>query len=174
MTRRPTLLLAISIVSLASCATITPTASSATAQSQATRSDSLQVPARFVPIIREASEAYRIDPALIATVVYKESRFDPNAVSSRGAQGLMQLMPRTAKYLGVSDPFDPRQNILGGTRYLREMLDEFDGDVDVALAAYNAGPQAVKRAGLVPPTAEADEYVRFIRAFYRGSGTVAG
>lgn len=132
--------------------------------------ESLTVPGVLIPHIREASQRYGIDPELIAVVAFKESGFDPRAVSPRGAVGLMQLMPRTAAYLGVADSYDPRQNILGGTRYLREMLDEFEGDVELALAAYNAGPTAVKRAGGAIPTTEAVEYVRFIRARYRGNG----
>lgn len=165
---RITAAFAFASLSLAGCSTID--ASSHQTRSIRSADTRVAVPVRFVPHIREASEKYRVDPALIAAVVYKESRFDPHAVSSRGAQGLMQLMPRTASYLGVKDAFDPRQNILGGTRYLREMLDEFDGNVDVALAAYNAGPVAVRRAGLVPPNSEAEEYVRFIRSRYSGNG----
>lgn len=160
-------ILASAAIALSACATV-PSAQGAS--SEVRRSFAVPVPEAYGGMIAEAAAAYRIDPELLATVAYKESRFNPRAVSPRGAQGLMQLMPRTARYLGVTDAFDPRQNLLGGSRYLREMLDEFGGNVDLALAAYNAGPQAVKKAGLVPPTAEADEYVRFIRARYHGSG----
>lgn len=95
---------------------------------------------RYAKYINEAAAKYDLDPALIAAVIQQESTFNPNAVSSAGAQGLMQLMPGTAKEMGVKDPFNPRQNIMGGAKYLRKMLDMFDQDVKKALAAYNAGP----------------------------------
>ena len=97
-------------------------------------------------------------------VIKTESAFDQWAVSSKGAQGLMQLMPSTARRFGVSDPFNARQNIFAGTRYLRILLDLFQGDVDLALAGYNAGENAVRRYGGIPPYRETRNYVRKVRA----------
>ena len=123
------------------------------------------VPKELRPIIDEAARKYALDPELIAAMTFHESAFDVRAVSSRGAQGLMQLMPRTARALGVRDAFDPRENILGGAKYLRQMFDLFSGDLDKSLAAYNAGPEAVKRKG-VAATDEAVRYVRIVKGYY--------
>lgn len=123
------------------------------------------VPSSIAPIIVEAAKKHGVDPKLVAAVAFRESRFDPHAVSRIGAEGVMQLMPRTARAMGVSDSFDARQNIQGGTRYLKQMLDTFHGDIDLALAAYNAGPEAVKKLG-VGATQEAVEYVAAIRSYY--------
>lgn len=112
------------------------------------------------------AQAQRIDPALIEAIIESESGFDPNATSRAGARGLMQLMPQTAAGLGVTDPYDAAQNVRGGTRYLRTLLDRF-GDVELAVAAYNAGPGAVERYGGVPPYAETQRYVRNVLARYR-------
>jgi soluble lytic murein transglycosylase len=95
--------------------------------------------------IKSAARKYSLDPSLIRAVIKVESAFDPNAVSWAGAQGLMQLMPGTASLMQVRDPFDPKQNIFGGSRYLRCMLDRFDGDLKLSLAAYNIGPERVAR-----------------------------
>ncbi len=108
-----------------------------------------------------AASAYGLAPELVHAVAWRESRFRHDAVSSAGATGVMQLMPGTARTLGV-DRFDLRQNIYGGTAYLRRMLDEFGGDVGLALAAYNAGPAAVRRYGGTPPYAETQQYVAAI------------
>jgi soluble lytic murein transglycosylase-like protein len=129
-------------------------------------SASVRAPEEFAPVIAEASRAHGVDPRLVAAVVRRESAWNPNAVSRVGASGLMQLMPATARFLGVRNVFDPRENIFGGTRYLRKLLDTFDGDLDLALAAYNAGPGAVARYRGVPPYRETRAYVAAVRGSY--------
>ena len=121
----------------------------------------------MVILIAQAAVKYSVDPELIRLVIGKESRFKPNARSHKNAQGLMQLIPDTAKRFGIKNPYDPQQNIEGGTRYLKWLLDRFDGDVKLALAGYNAGEQAVKRFGnQVPPYKETTQYVNEIAAAY--------
>jgi soluble lytic murein transglycosylase-like protein len=117
--------------------------------------------------IREAAYVYQVHPDLIGAVIQAESAGDPRAVSRKGAQGLMQLMPATAERLGISDPFDPRQNILGGTCYLRFLLDTFRGDITLALAAYNAGEMAVFRHRGIPPYRETREYLWKVARSYQ-------
>jgi len=111
---------------------------------------------------------YRLDPPLIKAVIRAESAWNPRAISRAGAQGLMQLMPGTSKDMDVDDPFDPAQNIEAGTRYLRSMLDKFNGDLVIALAAYNAGPRAVEKYGGVPPYGETRRYIKRVLRYYRG------
>ncbi len=114
-------------------------------------------------LIKEAAKAYKLEPALIKSVIRMESGFDPFAVSRVGAMGLMQLMPEVAKELGVSDPFDPRDNIMGGARLLRDLLDRHKGNLKLTLASYNAGPGAVaKYRNKVPPFKETRNYVKRI------------
>jgi soluble lytic murein transglycosylase-like protein len=124
------------------------------------------VPQYLAAIINDAAKQYSVDPNLIAAMTYRESAFNPNAVSSRGAQGLMQLMPKTARALGVRDSFDPRDNIFGATRYLKTLLDRFHGNVDLTLAAYNAGPELVAKVG-PRATQEAIDYVAAVKSFYQ-------
>ena len=114
--------------------------------------------------VEEAARLHQVSPDLVKSVIAVESEFDQWAVSSKGARGLMQLMPATARLLGVADSFDARQNIFAGTQYLRSLLDQFGGDVALALAAYNAGPGAVLRHGGIPPYRETRGYVQKVQA----------
>lgn len=123
-------------------------------------------PEGFDLLIRRAARRNGIPPAMVKAVVKAESNFQPFAVSHKGAQGLMQLMPATAEDLGVEDPFRAEENILGGSRYLRAMYDRF-GDWEHALAAYNAGPGAVEKHGGIPPYAETQQYVERVLHYYR-------
>jgi hypothetical protein len=129
------------------------------------RADGTPVSGDYEAIIQRAAEKHGVDPKLVRAVVHAESGFNPRAQSPVGAQGLMQLMPSTARALGVSDPFDPAQNVDGGTRYLKSLLDRF-GDATKAIAAYNAGPSRVERYGGVPPFPETQSYVRRVRKFW--------
>lgn len=115
---------------------------------------------------REA-ERYGIDPNLVRAVIYVESGENPKAVSPKGAEGLMQLMPGTAKELGVGNAFRPRENVQGGVGYLASLLQRFGGDLELALAAYNAGPGAVERHGGIPPYPETQTYVKRVLEIYR-------
>jgi len=114
-------------------------------------------------IIQEAAAEYDMDPNLIHAVMQAESAFHPYAVSRAGAEGLMQLMPELSDEIGVNDAFDPRENIRGGARYLKRLLDHHDGNIDLALASYNAGPGNVERYGGVPPFRETRNYVKTIK-----------
>lgn len=118
-------------------------------------------PAAYAPMLDRAAAAHGLSPALLEAVVWQESRWRPSVRSRAGAIGLAQLMPGTARDLGV-DPLDPSLNLLGGARYLRQQLDRFGGDVELALAAYNAGPGRVQRAAGIPRIAETQAYVRSI------------
>jgi hypothetical protein len=127
----------------------------------------------FASLIQATSERYGVDTRLIEAIVQTESAGNPMAVSPKGARGLMQLMPERAALLGVRDSFNPSQNVDGGVRHMRDLLQGFSGDVTLALAAYNAGEAAVRSYGGVPPFAETREYVRRVRALYDGGGALS-
>jgi soluble lytic murein transglycosylase len=116
-------------------------------------------------IISRHAATFRLEEALVRAVIKAESGYNPRAVSKKGALGLMQLMPDTARLLKVRDPLDAEENIRGGSRYLRLMLDEFNGNLDLALAAYNAGPNAVRRHGGIPPYEETRTYVDRVKTY---------
>ena len=120
----------------------------------------------IIGIINEVSNKYDVDPKLIEALVKQESGFNPNAKSKAGALGLMQLMPSTAQGLGVKNAFDAEQNIYGGTKYLKGLMDRFGNNKELALAAYNAGPNAVKKYNGVPPYKETQNYVKNVMASY--------
>lgn len=122
--------------------------------------------APYSELIRGAAARYGVDAELIASVIAAESNFDPKAVSRRNARGLMQLLPETAKRLGVKNVFDPRENIEAGTRYLRDLLLRYQNNLALALAAYNAGPVRVRQYGRIPPYRETITYVRRIQKEY--------
>jgi hypothetical protein len=127
----------------------------------------LDVP--FANFIADSAHAHGVAPELVASVIAVESNFNPNAVSWRSARGLMQLMPDTAKRLGVTRIFDPQQNIEGGTRYLKELLVRYKGDLNLTLAAYNAGPDRVQQYRTVPPYRETRDYVRRVTEKFRAA-----
>jgi Transglycosylase SLT domain len=125
--------------------------------------------AQLVPLIERHSLAQNLDPRLVRALIQAESGYNRRALSNKGAIGLMQLMPMTAKLLRVSDPWDAEENVRGGTTYLRQLLDRFAGRLEWAVAAYNAGPGAVERHGGIPPYRETREYVRRVLALYQGN-----
>lgn len=127
---------------------------------------------RLETLIHHFAQKFQLDKALVKAVIKVESDFNPRVVSSKGAQGLMQLMPETAREIGIRDPFDPSDSIYGGSLYLRQMLDSFDSNLDYALAAYNAGPNTVRKFGGIPPYEETQNYVKRVKHyfdFYRNS-----
>jgi soluble lytic murein transglycosylase-like protein len=162
---------------LASASSPTATAATATtptatlASTASTGPSALPAGTPYGAEITAAAQRNGLDPALLAGLIKQESGFNPNAGSPAGAQGLCQLMPGTARGLGVTDLHDPVQSIEGGAKYLAEQLKSFNGDVARALAAYNAGPGAVQRYGGVPPYAETQNYVRAVQANAAGFRT---
>lgn len=132
----------------------------------------LKAPENLNEMFSEASRKYGVSEKLLKAVAKAESNFNPSATSKAGAAGVMQLMPSTARSLGVSDPYDARSNIMGGAKYLRENLDRYNGNVEFALAAYNAGPNNVQKYGGIPPFKETREYVAKIMN-YMGEGEAA-
>jgi soluble lytic murein transglycosylase-like protein len=129
---------------------------------------SLERFAAYTRLIKGAAQSNRLEPALVAAVILAESGGDPRAQSNRGARGLMQLMPATARQYGVSNVFDPEENIRGGSRYLRDLVERYQNDLQLVLAAYNAGPEAVDRHGGIPPFRETLEYVpRVLQIYHR-------
>jgi soluble lytic murein transglycosylase-like protein len=122
----------------------------------------------FHSIVLDKADKYALDPSLVHAVIKTESNGNPRAVSRKGAMGLMQLMPATASDLAVSNPFDPEENIDGGTRYLKYLIEKFNGDLTLALAAYNAGPKTVEKKGSVPEIAETKQYVKKVLSLYNG------
>ncbi|BCB96115.1 lytic transglycosylase [Dissulfurispira thermophila] len=127
----------------------------------------------FHNIAEEKARRHNIDPRLVKAVIKVESNWNPNAVSPKGAQGLMQLMPSTASIMGINDPFNPDANIEGGVRYLKYLLRKFNGNISLALAAYNAGPKLVERIKSVPPIPETITYVKQVINYYlRSNGSI--
>lgn len=122
---------------------------------------------QYGPLIQKASDKYKVDYSLVKAVIKAESNFNHKAVSPKGAQGLMQLMPRTASTLQVKDSFEPESNIEGGVKYLRYLMNVYNGHLPLALAAYNAGEKAVAKYGGVPPYAETKGYVKRVLALYK-------
>ncbi len=121
---------------------------------------------RLETLIAHFAAKFKLDKSLIKAVIKVESDFNPHVVSSKGAQGLMQLMPETAQEVGVKNPFDPSDSIYGGSLYLRKMLDSFDMNLDYALAAYNAGPNVVRKYGGIPPFEETQNYVKKVKHYF--------
>ena len=127
------------------------------------------VKAPYRELVEAAAARYKVDADLITSVIAVESNFDPKALSPKNARGLMQLLPETAERLGVQNIYDPKENIEAGTRYLRELLQRYNNDLALALAAYNAGPERVQQYGRVPPFAETLSYVRRVKRTYEKS-----
>lgn len=130
------------------------------------RSLNSDVTRRYDQIITEAAERHGVSFSLLKAMIKIESDFNPRAISRAGAMGLMQIMPENIKRLKIKDPFDPRENIMGGTRYLKQMIDRFNGKLSLALAAYNAGPNTVERYQRIPPFTETENYVEAVMKYY--------
>jgi len=134
-----------------------------------------KTPSKFIKeyegIILQASRRFEVDASLVKAIIKAESYFDHKAVSHKGAQGLMQLMPQTANAMAVENPFDPEENIFGGTRYLSLLLKRFNNDKRLAVAAYNAGPERVETCNGIPPIAETEQFVKKVMNYYRDYNT---
>ncbi len=126
--------------------------------------------AKYDGLVQSYAEKHGIDPKLVHSIIAAESDYDPGAVSSRGAVGLMQLMPDTANSYGVQNAFDPEENIAAGIRYLKDLSRAYEDDLDQILAAYNAGPEALKKYSGIPPFPETTRYIRKVKALYAGQG----
>jgi soluble lytic murein transglycosylase len=135
---------------------------------------SANIPSAYLERINTACDRHGVDPALVHALVKVESDFNPLALSRKGAMGLMQLMPQTAVEMNVRNSFNPDENIDGGVKYLRYLLDRYEGNLSLALAAYNSGETAVKRWGTIPPFKETQSYVSRIMKLYHGSGKMPG
>lgn len=133
-----------------------------------TRKDS-QDSTNYHGLVHEKATKYKLDPLLVKAVIKTESNWNEWAVSRKGAIGLMQLMPATAREMNIRNPFNPEENIEGGVRYLRYLLERFNGDLTLALAAYNAGPTWVEKFGVIPPITETKQYVRKVLSLYNGN-----
>ncbi len=131
----------------------------------------LKTPSKFIKeyegIILQASRRFEVDASLVKAIIKAESYFDHKAVSHKGAQGLMQLMPQTSNEMAVENPFDPEENIFGGTRYLSLLLKRFNNDKRLAVAAYNAGPERVESCNGIPPIAETERFVKKVMNYYK-------
>jgi soluble lytic murein transglycosylase-like protein len=154
--------------STASSGTDSLSASSTSISGTSSASSDLVTTEELDSYFAEASATYGVDEKLLKAVAKAESNFNPSAVSSAGAIGIMQLMPSTAAGLGVSDSFDARENILGGAKYLSQLLNKYNGDTSLALAAYNAGSARVDEYGGIPPFTETQNYVQKVLAYYQG------
>lgn len=130
-----------------------------------------KVPQSYIDIIHTACDRHGVDPALVHAIVKVESDFNPYAMSRKGAMGLMQLMPQTAFDMKVRDTFNPGENIDGGVKYLRYLIDRYDGNLSLALAAYNSGETAVNKWGTIPPFPETKNYVQRVLKLYNGTGS---
>jgi soluble lytic murein transglycosylase len=135
---------------------------------------SIAIPASYAEIISSACAKHNVDPSLVHAIVKVESDFNPYALSRKGAMGLMQLMPQTAVDMNVRNSFNPHENIEGGVRYIRYLMDRYEGNLSLALAAYNAGETSVQRWGTIPPFRETQNYVRKVLRFYNGTDLPSG
>jgi soluble lytic murein transglycosylase-like protein len=121
----------------------------------------------FQPIVLKAANRHKVDPAMVMAIIMAESSYNPKAISKKGAKGLMQLMPKTAKSLGVKDSFDPEHNINAGVRYFKKLLNQYNGDVELALAAYNAGSGKVREHSGIPPFRATKSYIKKVIDYFR-------